>query len=311
MACLYTTSVAKMYDRVILKVPSFPMRLLTACLVLSCSLAASEDAMKRAVELYQRTDYRGSLQILARGAAPEAAAMHLTGKNYFMLGDYKRAAEFFDKAVAMEPSNSDYVLWLGRAYGRRAETGGWFVAGPNAARARQCFEKAVELDPHNGEAMNDLFDYYLNAPGFLGGGIEKAEAIAKRIAHERPAESHFEQARLAEKKKDYHAAEVQLRSAMDLAPRDPGRILDLARFLAAHGRIEESDALFSRAEEIAPGDPRVEFARAKSYIDSRRNLDQARTLLKKYLQSDLTPDDPPKQNAEKLLGEAQARKTGG
>jgi tetratricopeptide (TPR) repeat protein len=286
------------------------MRLLMACVVVSGSLFASDVAVKRAAELYHRTDYQGSLQILARDPSPDAATMHLSGKDYFMLGDYKKATEFFDKAVTTEPSNSNYMLWLGRAYGRRAETGGWFMAGPNASRARQCFEKAVALDPHNGEAMNDLFDYYLNAPGFLGGGIEKAEAIARRIAHERPAEAHFEQAQVASKKKDYHAAEAQLRSAMEMEPRDIGRILDVARFLAAHGRIEESDALFARAEEIGPNDPRVEFARAKFYIDGRRNLDQARRLLQKYLQSDLTPDDPPKQNAEKLLRQASST-TGG
>lgn len=277
------------------------MRLLTVCLVLSGTLFASDDVTKRAAELYQRTDYPASLALLARDPAPDAATMHLTGKNYFMLGDYKKATDFFNKAVAMAPSNSDYVLWLGRAYGRRAETGGWFMAGPNAAHARDCFEKAVALDPQNGEAMNDLFDYYLNAPGFLGGGVEKAAAIARRIVHERPAEAHFEQAQIAAKRKDYHAAEAQLRAAMAMEPRDPGRILDVARFLAAHGRIEESEKLFERAEQVAPGDPAVLYARAKFYIDSRRNLDQARELLEKYLQSDITPDDPPKQNAQKLL----------
>lgn len=266
--------------------------------------------MKRAAELYQRTDYRGSLEILSHDSSRDAGNYELAGKDYFMLGDYKKATEAFEKAVALAPSDSHYMLWLGRAYGRRAETGGWFMAGPNASRARQCFEKAVELDPHNGEAMNDLFDYYLNAPGILGGGMEKAAAIARRIAHERPAESHFEQARLAEKKKDYHAAEAQLRSAMELEPRDAGRTLDLANFLARHGRIEESDALFARAEQVAPDDPRVAYARAKAYIDSRRHLDQARTLLHKYLESNITPDDPPKQNAEKLLRQA-SQQTGG
>jgi tetratricopeptide (TPR) repeat protein len=280
------------------------MRLLTCCFIFSYSLLASDEAVKRAGALYQRTDYQGSLQILAHDPAPDAATLHLTGKNYFMLGDYKKAADYFEKAMAREPSNSDYVLWLGRAYGRRAETGGWFLAGPNASRARQCFEKAVTLDPQNHEAMNDLFDYYLNAPGFLGGGMEKAEAIAKRIAGERPAESHFEQAQLAEKKKDYHVAEVQLRSAIEAAPQQVGRVLDLARFLAAHGRMEESDALFARAEKMAPKDPRVQFARAKTFIDSGRNLDQARKLLENYLQSDITPDDPSKERAEKLLKKA-------
>ena len=34
----------------------------------------------------------------------------------------------------------------------------------------------MQLDPHNGEATGDLFDYYLNAPGMLGGGLDKAAA---------------------------------------------------------------------------------------------------------------------------------------
>ena len=51
----------------------------------------------------------------------------------------------------------------------------------HASKARQYFERAVALDPANEEAMNDLFDYYLQAPGFLGGGFERAEQVAKRI----------------------------------------------------------------------------------------------------------------------------------
>ena len=39
-------------------------------------------------------------------------------------------------------------------------------------------KKSVELNPKNTEALSDLFEYYLEAPGFLGGGLDKAEAIA-------------------------------------------------------------------------------------------------------------------------------------
>lgn len=90
---------------------------------------------------------------------------------------------------------------------------------------------------------------------------------------------------------------------MELAPEQVGRVLDLARFLAARGRIEESDALFARAEKMAP-EPRVKFARARTYLDQGRNLEQARKLLQDYLHSEITPDDPPKQVAEKLLKKA-------
>jgi len=265
---------------------------------------AADSGFDQADRLYRRTDYKASLRLLAAEHNPNAATHNLIGKDHFMLGEYKKAVEAFEKAVAIEPGNSMYELWLGRAYGRRAETGGWFGAAGNASKARQCFEKAVALDPHNREALNDLFDYYLNAPGFLGGGMDKAEAIAQRIAAERPAESEFEQAELAEHRKQYAAAEAHLRRAVEFAPREAGRVLDLARFLAKRGRLEESDARFAEAERLAPDDPAVAFAEAKADIENHRKLDRARKLLEQYLASEITPDDPPKQAAEQLLREA-------
>jgi Flp pilus assembly protein TadD len=282
------------------------MRLCIAFLILvvagvAATATASPDVVRRANALYQRTEYEGSLRILEEDPTPDGAALLLSGKNYFMLGDYKRATDFFEKAVALAPSSSEYELWLGRAWGRRAETSGWLMAGVHASRARQCFEKAVALDPHYNEAKNDLFSFYLAAPGFLGGGIEKAEAIARSIANERPPESNFEEAQIAEHRKDYVAAEAHLRRAMELAPNEAGRIVDLARFVAKRGRLAESDALFEQARKLAPSLARVAFAQARVDIENHRNLERARGLLQQYLHANLTPDDPPRQEAEKLL----------
>jgi Flp pilus assembly protein TadD len=285
------------------------MRVLSCFLLFILAAAASSpapspDVVRRASALYQRTEYEDSLHLLREVAAPDAAVYLLSGKNYFMLGDYGQAAEFFEKALVLSPSNSDDELWLGRAWGRRAETGGWLTAPLHASKARQCFEKAVALDPRNREAKNDLFDFYLNAPGFLGGGIEKAEAIAESIARERPPESEFEEAQVADRRKDYAAAEAHLRRAMELAPTEAGRVVDLARYVAKRGRLGESDVLFARARMLAPTQPRVAFAEARVDIENQRNLEQARGLLQEYLRASLTPDDPPRQEAEKLLRRA-------
>jgi Flp pilus assembly protein TadD len=280
------------------------MRTLICFSLLVVTAGASQDVVGRASALYQRTQYEDSLHLLAQDPAPDGDNYLLSGKNYFMLGDYKRATEFLEKAVASSPANSDYELWLGRAWGRRAETSGWLTAGVHASKARQCFEKAIALDPHNREAKNDLFAFYLNAPGFLGGGIDRAEALAKSIANERPAEYESEEAQIADRKKDYAVAEAHLRRAMELAPDAPGRILDLARYVAKRGRLAESDALFEQARKLAPSQPRVAFAKARVDIENHRNLEQARGLLQSYLHASLTPDDPPRQEAEKLLRRA-------
>ena len=280
------------------------MRMSIGLLLLVVTAGATPDVVSHASVLYQRTDYLDSLHVLAEDPAPDAANYLLSGKNYFMLGDYKKAIEFLDKALAISPNNSEYELWLGRAWGRRAETSGWLTAAVHASKARQCFEKAVALDPHNREAKNDLFDFYLNAPGFLGGGLEKAAALAKTIATERPPEYEFEEAQIADRKKDYAGAEAHLRRAMQLAPGEPGRVLDVARYVAKRGRFEEADHLFQQARQLAPSQPRVAFAEARADIENHRNLEQARGLLQNYLHASLTPDDPPRQEAEKLLRRA-------
>ena len=280
------------------------MRVLSGLFLLVVAAGASPDVVRRASSLYQSTEYESSLQVLAEDPSPDAANFLLAGKNYFMMGDYKRATEFFEKALAISPNTSDYELWLGRAWGRRAETSNWLTAGVPASKARQCFERAVALDPSNREAKNDLFTFYLNAPGFLGGGMERAEALAKSIANERPPQYNFEEAQLAERRKDYAAAEAHLRRAMELAPAEPGRVVDLARFVAKRGRLAESDALFEQARKMEPSLPRVAFAEARVDIENQRNLEKARELLRLYLHARLTPDDPPRQEAEKLLRRA-------
>jgi tetratricopeptide (TPR) repeat protein len=263
-----------------------------------------DDPLPKAETLYRETDYRASLTLVRESGQAGGPALALMGRDYFMLGDYKKAAEAFERAIGMEPANSEYAHWLGRSFGRRAETSSPFFAPVYASKARAYFEKSVALNPENEEALNDLFDYYLEAPGFLGGGFDKAEVIAKRIAERNPAEGHFAQAQLADKRREFDSAEEQLRRAIDLAPRQVGRVLDLARYLARHGRIAESEAAFDRAEQLAPNAPKVYFARARTYIEQKRNLDRAKALLNQYLRSNLTPDDPSREQAEKLLREA-------
>jgi len=270
--------------------------------LLALSCLYGQEQLKRAEELYQHTDYKASLALLREASRPTAAAYCLMGQDFFMLGDYKKATDAFEKALALEPSNSVYAHWVGRSFGRRAETSSPFTAPANASKARQYFERAVALDPSNEEAMNDLFDFYLEAPGFLGGGYDRAEQLAKRIAQQNEAEGHFALAQLADKRKQFDTAEEQLRRAMEMAPKQVGRVLDLAKYLAKRGRFEESEAVFDKAESMEPNAPKVYFARAHTYIEHKRHLDKAKELLMKYVRSNnLTPDDPPREEAERLL----------
>jgi tetratricopeptide (TPR) repeat protein len=277
--------------------------LVVAGLALGVATAALAEANPKAEDLYLRTEYRQSLSLLSRDSN-DGPVNNLAGRNYFMMGDFKRAIDYFQRAVDAEPASSSYALWLGRAWGRRAETANPIFAPGYATKARQWMERAVQLNDKNGEALSDLFDYYLEAPGFLGGGYDKAQALARKISAVDPAEGFFARARLAEKKNEYGAAEEQLRQAIEFAPQQVGRVLDLAKFLANQGKQQESDALFAKAEKMAPETPKVWYVKADSLIKQKRNLDEAKRLLEKYLQSSVTPDDPSKGDAQRLLKQA-------
>ena len=268
------------------------------------AFAAPLSTLDQARELYNRTEYEAALNLLNGLPQKDAAAYLLIGRAYYMQGEPKKATEPLERAVNMTPASSEAWLWLGRAYGRRAETSSFLTAPRWAVKTRQAFEKSVELDPRNQEAVSDLFQYYLDAPGFLGGGLDKAEALIRSLATENPAEFHWAQARLAQKRKEFQKAEQQLRRAAELAPRQIGRVLDLATFLAKNGRYQESEDVFRRAEKIDPNSPRLMFERASAYIHAGRNLELARQLLKRYLEAPLTPDDPPRREARELLKSA-------
>lgn len=251
--------------------------------------------------LYEKTQYSEALRLVDAKASRDPAELLLAGKALFGLSDFKKAVETLERAAGAAPKSSEIQHWLGKAYGRWAETSNFLAAPGRASSCRKAFERAVELDGRNLLAMNDLLEYYLEAPGFLGGGMDKAEALAKRIGKLSAAEHHFVLAKIAGKKKDAKTAEEEFRKAAAAEPREAGRLLDLAQFLARQGRFEESDRVFEQAARLAPNAPKLLFARASALVETRRDQSEAKRLLELYVKSALTPDDAPREEARKML----------
>ncbi len=277
------------------------MRLLAGLIL---AVVARASVYEQALSRYNHTDYKGAVSLL-RQSPEDARSLELLGRCYLMDAEYKAATGILEKAAALEPNNSMTLTWLARAYGHRAETSSPITALPFALKSRETFERAVQLDAHNSEAVNDLFEFYIQAPGVIGGGVDKARGLIPLIAKNDPAEAYFAEARIAQKKQDYSSAEAQLRKAVQLAPHSVGRLIDLARILSKQGRYEESDKTFAQAEAVAPAAPKILYARAECYIQSKRNVEQARDLLKRYLAQDLTPDDPTRASATRLLKQSE------
>ena len=248
-----------------------------------------------------------------RGASADAEAFFQRGVQLFAQEEYGESAKVLEKAVGAAPGTSDYHLWLGRAYGRRAERMSkwkWWSALSLAKKTRLEFERAVELDESNQAALGDMLSFYIEAPGIVGGGLGHAEQIADRIAKlkrvpgkEGSADGERAWASIDEKRGDFDAAEARLRKARSLEPDDAGHLLSLASFLARRGWFDESDQLFAEALEREPDSPEVWFSRAKALVRGGRKPAEARTLLERYLQAELEPDATPRWEARALVKE--------
>src|SRR5262245_43455466 len=98
---------------------------------------AGGPGVDEARKLYQHTQFEESLKILAAVPEKDGAVWELIGRNHYMRGEYKKASEALEEALKSDPGNSEYALWLGRAWGRRAETSSPFTAPGHASKARQ------------------------------------------------------------------------------------------------------------------------------------------------------------------------------
>jgi len=103
------------------------------------------------------------------------------GRRFFTQGDYARAVVNLEAAVKVAPDNPRIHHLLGCAYGRLAEQSNWFEALSLSRKTLKELKIAVKLDKNYVGALEDLMEYYQQAPGFLGGSEEKAQNIARRL----------------------------------------------------------------------------------------------------------------------------------
>src|ERR1700719_209965 len=142
------------------------------------SRAAADDppreaSLESAYQAYEASDYSKAAQLLKRAAEqnprdPEIDL--LLAKTYYESRQHDPAITSAEKAVALDPQNSVYHEWLGRAYGDKAEHAGIFSGLSLAKKTRKEFETAVRLDDRNFSARQALIEYDCSAPGIAGGG---------------------------------------------------------------------------------------------------------------------------------------------
>lgn len=194
------------------------------------------------------------LSDVLRADPSNAEANNLLCRVEITLEQFDQAAGHCEKAVSLNSGNASYHLWLGRALGERASRASFLSAYSLAKRTRAEFETAVSLDPRNADALSDLCEFYREAPGAVGGGMDKAEATAAKLDAVDAARGHEAHGEIAEKNKDLTVAEREFRAAISGAAHPAFQWMALASFYRRHERWAEMEAAVTSGAAAAARD---------------------------------------------------------
>jgi tetratricopeptide (TPR) repeat protein len=274
------------------------------CLTLLPSLCSADSADSRLLAEGRVDDAVISLHNRIGSSPKDAESYNLLCRAYFALADWDRGIPACEKAVSLDPANSQYHLWLGRVYGEKADHSHFVTAAGFAKKVHAEFETAVRLNPSSAEARTDLAEFYLEAPGIMGGGRDKAEAQAQKIAELDPVRAGWVKARLAEKNNNLVVAENDYRAAIVASHGSALAWRNLASFYRQTGRLDEMEDAIRHVSAAPMDHPEVLMECANMLIRSKRDLPQAIQLLRRYLSSSLTVEAGPAFKAHYLLGTA-------
>ncbi len=240
-------------------------------------------------------------QLLAQD--PQNAEAHnLRCRIYMQEQRWGDAIKSCQMAVKLAPDDSNYHLWLARALGEKADRVSFITAFKMAKQIHQEFETAARLDPHSASALSDLAEFYVDAPGIVGGGIDKAERVAQQLDAFAPDRAHYIRARIAENQKDYARAEEEYKAAIT-ATKDPADAwIDLASFYRKRQRWDDMIQAVHKGAGLDTQHGIASADGASVLIRAGRDLPFARQLLEQYLDSANKSEDVPAFEAHVQLG---------
>ncbi|ABF40830.1 TPR repeat protein [Candidatus Koribacter versatilis Ellin345] len=282
-------------------------RFFTFCLLLTFSglapAAYAADAEVQLIRAGRIDDAITQLQQKVKANPSDAEALNLLARAYYAIEDWDDAIAANQKALKLQPNSSEFHGWMGRAYGEKADTVGMIGAATLARKTKNEFERAVQLNPVASQARLDLSEYYIQAPGFMGGGMDKAEQQADATARFDEAASHLIRARMAQQKKDLDVAEQEFRAAIAHAKNPAPYYLNLASFYQTQKRYPEMEQAIVTAVSGADRPSAVLYDAASILNRSGRNLPGAVQYLKQYLAEGRFDEDAPPFRAHYLMGQ--------
>jgi Flp pilus assembly protein TadD len=145
----------------------------------------------------------------------------------------------------------------------------------NTTAASQEFQKALDLDANNREALAGLVNTYSRS-----GQLPQAETLLRRIIASAPQNStlHIQLGRVLAAQKKNDEAIVELTRGLDLAPGDPAANRELIQLLLDAKEYPEAISRLKSAVQASPSDPDLHYLLGTTYLRNK-NFPEAQAEL--------------------------------
>lgn len=265
----------------------------TALLMLPCASRAADlpSATRALLEGNNDNAIAQLKQILATDSSNGQAHLLLC-RAYYAQQMASAAAAECSAALRTLAGDSSAQDWAGRAYGMQADGAGPIAGLHLALKVRNAFEAAVRINPLNGDAVNDLSEYYIQAPSLVGGGFDKAALLADRSQAQLPQNAHRIRAMAAERQKDYDTAEREFRAAASVA-NQPNAWADLGAFYSRHAQSDKAVEALRRSIALNHAHDATLVDAATTLTEINREPRLAERAFRDYLASHSKSDAGP------------------
>ena len=214
-------------------------------LALATSLNAAVDpaALDAARALFNErgksADAQKAFEALATTDPKNADVNFFLGQLANRRDDPTKAVTYLEAAVAAAPNEARHHHGLGDAYGRNAQKAGMLSKFGLAKKCVASYERAVELAPTNLEFRQSLFEFYRQAPGIAGGGVDKATAQAEAIKKLDAIRGHYAFATLYGGENKFPEALAEFDAILKTKPDDYPTLYQIGRLAATSGQFPE------------------------------------------------------------------------
>jgi tetratricopeptide (TPR) repeat protein len=239
------------------------------------------------------------------GSKDYAEAQYYLGRISFDEKNYDDAEEFFEESVEANDKVPEYHNWLGNTYGQIAQDANMLKKSSLAPKMRSEWERAVALKADYIDPRESLVQYYLQAPGFLGGGVDKAEETAKQIMKINVARGHAQMGAIYVHEKKIPEAEKEY---LEMVKADPNTRARLGNFYLSQKMYDKSFALSEEALKKDPNDMVAMYVIGRTSAVSGTKLDRGEECLKKYLQYTPKSNEPSHAGATMRLAQIIEKK---